>query len=151
MIRRLLLLFIVVLNCTFVTPYPSINLVDEEENNSSEDFPRIIGGNEVTIEKAPYTVGLINTVGVTFCGGVVIAPRLVITAQHCVTRYAFNEIRVVGAVTNMPEWSENENAQVVSSFSKKTRKLKICISLMLKKMLFFLTIKDGLLGRILLG
>jgi trypsin len=56
---------------------------------ADERDPRVVGGFEISIEQAPYTVALAeagggNAFNRQFCGGSLVAPTLVVTAAHCV-------------------------------------------------------------------
>jgi hypothetical protein len=44
--------------------------------------PRVVGGSPTTIEQWPWQVSVENAL--FFCGGTLVAPRVVITAAHCV-------------------------------------------------------------------
>ncbi|UJF18980.1 serine protease [Vibrio sp. SS-MA-C1-2] len=47
--------------------------------------PRIVGGNDTTIEAHPWQIWLSNAQTNTYCGGVIIAEQWVLTAAHCVS------------------------------------------------------------------
>lgn len=57
--------------------------------NGIQSDTRIVGGEDTTIEENPWQVALLNAedpylVRAQFCGGVIIHPRWVLTAAHCV-------------------------------------------------------------------
>lgn len=54
----------------------------------SEDWRKIVGGNEISIADAPYQVALMEYYEETqvvahYCGGSLISERFVLTAGHC--------------------------------------------------------------------
>lgn len=46
--------------------------------------PRIVGGTQTNAVRYPYIASLRNSAGQHFCGGSLVAPRVVLTAAHCV-------------------------------------------------------------------
>lgn len=50
----------------------------------------IVGGDPIDIEEVPWAVSLVSD-GIFYCGGSLIAPDLVLTAQHCVDAQAFSD------------------------------------------------------------
>ncbi|XP_011295411.2 trypsin alpha-3-like [Musca domestica] len=62
---------------------------------------RILGGEEITVDKAPYVVQLHHKRDGFFCGGALVAPRYVVTAAHCLEGYQLTDIRVVAGATSL--------------------------------------------------
>ncbi|XP_076241296.1 trypsin-1 [Calliopsis andreniformis] len=72
---------------------------------------RIVGGEETTIEKAPYQVSL-QTNGRHFCGGSIISANWVLTAGHC-TSYSPSSYRIRAGSTNVNGGSVHRVSQVI--------------------------------------
>jgi len=72
----------------------------------------IIGGGSVDISQVPYQVALVDPNSQLFCGGVIIAADLVLTAQHCSLHST--STRVVAGVTNIQTWISDPNAQALA-------------------------------------
>lgn len=53
---------------------------------SPQDLGRIVGGEETTIDKFPYQVG-IRFLGAFHCGGSIFSSNIVITAAHCIYNF----------------------------------------------------------------
>ncbi|XP_066248824.1 brachyurin-like [Euwallacea similis] len=69
---------------------------------------RVVGGVEVTPHSLPYQVGLLIN-DQTFCGGVLISSKYVLTAAHCVSRYS--SIQVILGAHNI---NYVEDTQIIS-------------------------------------
>jgi trypsin len=64
--------------------------------------PRIVGGTPVgSISEYPWMVALTTAGGYQYCGGALVAPRLVATAAHCVSSKQPGSIYVVGGRLNL--------------------------------------------------
>ncbi|MPZ85120.1 MAG: trypsin-like serine protease [Actinophytocola sp.] len=63
--------------------------------------PKIIGGEETTIEENPFAVALTTPDGFQFCGGTIVAPTKVLTAAHCTEGSSPSDIVVVAGRTSL--------------------------------------------------
>ncbi|HEX2131083.1 MAG TPA: serine protease [Actinophytocola sp.] len=63
--------------------------------------PKIIGGEETTIEENPFVVALTTPGGFQFCGGSIVAPNKVVTAAHCTEGSSPSDIQVVAGRTSL--------------------------------------------------
>ncbi|WP_133908604.1 S1 family peptidase [Actinophytocola oryzae] len=68
---------------------------------SSGAQPKIIGGEETTVEENPFVVALTTTDGFQFCGGTIVAPNKVLTAAHCTEGQSEPDIIVVAGRTSL--------------------------------------------------
>ncbi|XP_061394951.1 seminase-like [Musca vetustissima] len=75
---------------------------------------RILGGEEITVDKAPYIVQLRHSKDGFFCGGALITSRHVVTAAHCLEGYALADITVVAGATSLTD--EGVQSQVEDGF-----------------------------------
>ncbi|XP_061388554.1 seminase-like [Musca vetustissima] len=64
---------------------------------------RIINGDIITIDKAPYLVQLRNEEGKTFCSGTLISMEHVVTAAHCFVDRDYRHINVVAGASSLLE------------------------------------------------
>ncbi|XP_036333651.1 trypsin delta [Rhagoletis pomonella] len=77
-------------------------------NNLEQQEGRIVGGQQTDIANHPYqvSIGLDSAVLIHICGGSIYAPRVVITAAHCLKgRYAYT-LRVVTGLTTLADSAE---------------------------------------------
>lgn len=55
--------------------------------HQAHSVPRIVGGNDTTIQKYPYMSNMefhvLNIFWVAFCGGSLITPSTILSAAHC--------------------------------------------------------------------
>jgi trypsin len=63
--------------------------------------PKIIGGEETTIEENPFMVALTQPDGFQFCGGAIVAPTKILTAAHCTQGTQPADVKVVAGRTSL--------------------------------------------------
>jgi trypsin len=63
--------------------------------------PKIIGGEDTTIEENPFMVALTQPDGFQFCGGAIVAPTKILTAAHCTEGSQPADIKVVAGRTSL--------------------------------------------------
>ena len=72
------------LTCALWTHYFVVRVVEANNNNNNIFLnPRIIGGFSAPKDRYPYYVSLSDRFGDHRCGGVLVAPEVVLTAAHC--------------------------------------------------------------------
>jgi trypsin len=80
---------------------------NNSNNRSGEDSYRIVGGSPAAMNRYPYLVTLIQTYSPTvmyqLCGGVLIAPDVVLTAGHCAAKVNTAQI----GRYDLSDWSES--------------------------------------------
>ncbi|XP_061401804.1 seminase-like [Musca vetustissima] len=83
----------------------------------SNTDPRIVGGEETTIDRVPYLINLRRN-GQFTCGGSLITPYCVLTAAHCVYRATANSLTVAGGASKLTDNAEMRQVQqtFVSAF-----------------------------------
>uniref|UniRef100_A0A1I8MGV2 Peptidase S1 domain-containing protein n=1 Tax=Musca domestica TaxID=7370 RepID=A0A1I8MGV2_MUSDO len=81
--------------------------------------PRIVGGEEITIDRVPYLVNLRQN-GQFRCGGSLITPNCVLTAAHCVYRITANSLTVAAGASKLSGNAQIRQVQqtFVSAFYK---------------------------------
>jgi secreted trypsin-like serine protease len=70
-----------------------------EKQSAGVVQPKIIGGEETTIEENPFMVALTTPDGFQFCGGTIVAPTKVLTAAHCTEGQQPADMQVVSGRT----------------------------------------------------
>ncbi|HEV7648090.1 MAG TPA: serine protease [Actinophytocola sp.] len=75
--------------------------------------PKIIGGEETTIEENPFAVALTTPDGFQFCGGSIVAPNKILTAAHCTVDSQAADIVVVSGRTSLSQ-DQGETANVTN-------------------------------------
>lgn len=68
----------------------------------------IVGGSSVSIVDHPWQISLQTNYGYAFCGGSIIHPEWVLTAQHCVEGEAASGLRVVAGVSRLSQSSSGQ-------------------------------------------
>jgi trypsin len=68
---------------------------------NSEVTPKIIGGEDTTIEENPFMVALTQPDGFQFCGGAIVAPTKILTAAHCTEGQDPANVKVVAGRTSL--------------------------------------------------
>src|SRR5688572_18465270 len=61
---------------------------------------RIVNGTDTTIEVRPWQISL-QVQQQHFCGGSILTPEWIITAQHCIEGQVEDDLRVVAGATNL--------------------------------------------------
>ena len=72
----------------------------------------IVGGSLSTIQQHPWQISLETLDGFHFCGGSIIAPDWVLTAQHCVTDNTAAQMMIVAGVTKLSQASQGQTIRV---------------------------------------
>jgi secreted trypsin-like serine protease len=99
--RRLLrLIGVAAAALTTVGIAASVSTANADQPSSGVQ-PKIIGGEETTIEENPFVVALTTPDGFQFCGGTIVAPTKVLTAAHCTEGTAAADIKVVAGRTTL--------------------------------------------------
>ncbi|XP_046809032.1 seminase-like [Lucilia cuprina] len=70
--------------------------------NVSDQSSRIVNGKVTTIDKAKFVVNL-RSHGHFSCGGSLVAPKIVLTAAHCVNGLRASELTIIGGATYLSE------------------------------------------------
>jgi secreted trypsin-like serine protease len=78
---------------------------------SGDDRKAIVGGSNTTIEEHPWQVSLQQGGGHT-CGGSIVAPRWIVTAQHCVEGASARDLSVVAGATRLSRATEGQTRRV---------------------------------------
>lgn len=68
----------------------------------------IVGGATAVITKHPWQVSFQTSSGSHICGGSVIAPQWVLTAQHCTHRRPASSVRIVAGITKQSQSSSGQ-------------------------------------------
>ncbi|XP_013106783.1 trypsin beta-like [Stomoxys calcitrans] len=78
---------------------------------------RIVGGDEITIDRVPYLINLRQN-GQFFCGGSLITTRCVLTAAHCVYNAPVTSLVVSAGASKLSDYAEMRQVQqsFVSAF-----------------------------------
>ncbi|MGF1865536.1 serine protease [Enterovibrio norvegicus] len=81
----------------------------------SERAPRIVGGDNLTIDQAPWQVLVHASNGIIsgYCGGAIIADNYVLTAAHCLTKFSAQELTVFAG---NEVWLDGEPIEVSTMF-----------------------------------
>lgn len=79
--------------------------------------PRIVGGEETTIDQVPYLVNLRQN-GQFSCGGSLVTSQCILTAAHCVYRVPPTSLTISGGTSKLSDNSEEHQVQqsFVSAF-----------------------------------
>lgn len=83
------LIFLFILSSTQIWSFPKKDVLISKKvlfgKSSSSHQPniRIVGGENIAIEKVPYQISLREN-GEHFCGGSIVSQTQIITAAHCV-------------------------------------------------------------------
>ncbi|PMN71849.1 S1 family peptidase [Enterovibrio norvegicus] len=87
----------------------------QEPEQHSERAPRIVGGDYLTIDQAPWQVLVHASNGILsgYCGGAIIADNYVLTAAHCLTKFSAQELTVFAG---NEVWLDGEPIQVSAMF-----------------------------------
>jgi secreted trypsin-like serine protease len=76
-----------------------------------DDEKAIVGGTNTTIEQNPWQVSLQQD-GSHFCGGSIIAPGWVLTAQHCVDGQTTDGMQIVAGTTRLSRAADGQTRAV---------------------------------------
>lgn len=87
------------------------------ETETSGDEKSIVGGSATSITAHPWQVSLQNSSGFHFCGGSILSPEWVLTAQHCVEGASAAGLRVVAGRTHLSS-SDGQTRGVVQIVRK---------------------------------
>jgi secreted trypsin-like serine protease len=74
---------------------------DQSAPQAGKVTPKIIGGEETTIDENPFMVALTTPDGFQFCGGTIVAPTKVLTAAHCTEGQEPADMVVVSGRTSL--------------------------------------------------
>jgi trypsin len=73
-----------------------------EDQTGTTDTSEIVGGHAIEIEEAPWQVSIQDNWG-HFCGGSILSPDWVLTAQHCVEWSGASSLQVIAGVDRLSD------------------------------------------------
>ena len=79
---------------------------------SSSNNAEIVGGSNADITQYPWQVSIQSLSGVHFCGGSIVSPTWVLTAQHCLEGETSASIRVVAGITRRSQAASGQARSV---------------------------------------
>jgi secreted trypsin-like serine protease len=90
---------------------PGTACVYEDDDEIGAADHEIVGGTNTTIGEHPWQIALTTSSGFQFCGGSILNPSWVLTANHCVTG-GDADMRVVAGITRKSQQSSGQIRQI---------------------------------------
>src|SRR5262245_29380185 len=81
--------------------------VEPEPETLGARDDEIVGGTATTIAEHPWQIALTTNGGFQFCGGSILNPSWVLTAQHCVP-FGIADLRVVAGITQISQQASGQ-------------------------------------------
>src|SRR5688572_20109210 len=107
---RFVMLLVLASGCAFEVDAPSAL----EGQAPALDEKEIVGGAAASIADHPWQVSVQTSWGEHFCGGSILSPTWILTAQHCVEGASASSVRVVAGSTRLSQPGQaREVAQIV--------------------------------------
>src|SRR4051812_38070029 len=91
--------------------------LDANDDNGA-DKKAIVGGSLTSIAEHPWQISLQTPDGFHFCGGSIIAPDWILTAQHCMEGATASSLRVIAGVTKLSQAGSSGQTKSVDRIVK---------------------------------